>query len=400
MKAIRGLLTSVLLSASILIPIDSARCQSGGGQLFLLSGFPTSKYPSTLPTVLYRFNNSGTLEVAKTLSNGPADAVLIDYDDALLAVTSPSLDANAVTIADFSAGLPADTKPLGRDNSAYVYDTRIIKSKVGDPLTLVVRIGGTDKAFLKAAIHSSALPLANFGPSNCSLLIAGSFGVGVVWSDGIQIRANSDKLSSMPAFARDIPCSLDFDLPPQQSPVASATQFLDVNTNEVAVVSSSNEVFSRSDSLGNQLDYIYYKPTQAWQTVNVPGSVSWPRGIGGWIAYVVADKSGDHKNPSNNAEIRAGEDKATAIELNESGAYFPGILFLFNAATGRQYVINTGARDSEPLFISGTTAYFRVGASVYSAELGRKESIDLAASRLLITDPRLAQVHWAFMSPQ
>lgn len=400
MKAIRRLLTSVLLSASILIMVDSARCQSGGEKLFLVSGFPTSRYPSTLPIVLYRFNNTGMLEIVKTLSNSPADAVLIDYDDEFLAVTSPSLGANDVTTVDFSTGLPADTEPLGRDNSAYVYDTRIIKSKAGGPPTLIVRLGGADKPFLTAAINSSALSLTNLGPSNCSLLIAGSYGVGVVWSDGIQIRASSGKLSSTPAFARDIPCALDLSLPPQQGPIASATQFLDVNTNEVAVVSSSNKVFSSVGSLGSQLDYICYKPTETWRSVNVPGSVSWPRGIGEWIAYVVADKSADHKATSRDVDMKANEDIATSVELNESGAYFPGMLFLFNTATGRRYVIDTGARDSEPLFISGTTTYFRVGTSIYSAELGTKEYIDLAASHLLSKDPRLAQVHWAFMSPQ
>lgn len=154
-------------------------------------------------------------------------------------------------------------------------------------------------------------------------------------------------------------------------------------------MSSSDQQFPDPTGLGYRIDYVYYRASRAWQTVRVPGSHSWARGTGSWLAYVVAEPFHGMQSP--------GKEERRRSELTQGHSVdeiFLDTLFLYNSATGKSYQLDTGQGDSEPLLVSGDKLYYRVNDSIYMATIGAGAFHN---STLVATDSVLSQAHWAFM---
>ena len=147
---------------------------------------------------------------------------------------------------------------------------------------------------------------------------------------------------------------------------------------------------------------MYSEASKEWKSVRLPGSVTFCRAFGEWAAFVMAEgstaerrkeaagKTHEDVNPELGASIDA--------ILDHTGRYFPGALDLYNASTARSYVLTTGVRDSEPLLIAGDILYFRVNDGLYRADLGALSSMDMSDATPVVSDPRILNVHWAFLS--
>ena len=373
-------------------------CQTGPDSVFLVSGFPTGRYVSSIQSTLYMLGTSGSLQKIQTISDSQADAILPDYEDGIVVISSPSLVPSKMDVIHFRDRLSIETRPLAFDSSKSVVGTRILANSGSEPpLVLFQERAGVALGSETVAFSNVSEEAVSLNPERCLMVGQGSFGVAVVWSDAIRVRLVSGNLSVMPSISKQTMCHPNLQSPKGLEQADAGDLFLDVDTKKLSVVSSTGQRSLYSGVIGYQLVHVLYKPTGTWHDVHVPGYVSWPRGFGNWVAYVVATRGSTGESATSPLGPETKTDQTNA-EFDESGADFPGKLFLYNAALDRSFTVTTGRRDTEPLLIDDNTLYFRVDSSVYRTELGGSAALNLADAKLVATDPRISNIHWAFLS--
>jgi hypothetical protein len=116
--------------------------------------------------------------------------------------------------------------------------------------------------------------------------------------------------------------------------------------------------------------------TGEWSSLLMEGAETEPRLVNGWLAGVIADQ-----DPRTNYEIRAG----VGAMLREESV-------IINPLTGIMFKVHLGD-SSEVLWIQGDTAYYRAGENLYRALIDKDVFFERT---LLIADPRVRHIHWAF----
>jgi hypothetical protein len=121
---------------------------------------------------------------------------------------------------------------------------------------------------------------------------------------------------------------------------------------------------------------VYNRLTQNWHSYVVGGAATWLRLTNGWLTGVVADP-----DPETDYATRKG---------------FPPILredvVLVNPMEGHVFTVHLG-KGCEVLWIEGSDVYYRVGTDLYKAKIQNDDFVDRT---LLLSDPRMRSIHWAF----
>lgn len=354
-KDLRKVIAVALLVGVSIVSKTSTVAQSGQNSLFLLSGFPLSAYPISMPTQLYQVVNDSTLALIDTLSETSPTSIQMNFDDGLIRITSEVNGVPSQEIVSFEGG---------RSSGQFAFP------------------GGQPDQ-----VRNGCQPVSSSGAS----------GVAIEWSSNVTVHVQTDKLVLPRSLSsRANLCSLDLSLPSDMHPSKQSIMFLQADNKDVAVLESNDEIKLIPNNIGFRLAHILNKSLGVWHTIQVPGSVSWCRAFGNWVTYVVV---GGSNNGERAKALQATNEKEgfTADELlDESGRIFPGKLYLYDSATGRSFTINTGQRDSEPILVSGDTLYFRVNSSIYKKDLGESATIDISDCHLILSDERIVNVHWAF----
>lgn len=116
-----------------------------------------------------------------------------------------------------------------------------------------------------------------------------------------------------------------------------------------------------------------------WHSVIVPGDVSTCQPLNGWI----------------NCQVLY-SDRRTEWQSHRGYPAIPtDSIVLINPSTRQQLIFDLGA-DSEILWIESDTVYYRSGESLYRARLGDTDIVD---RQLILTDPRVKYIHWAYRLP-
>jgi hypothetical protein len=331
-----------------------AVCQSPSQSLFLISGFDRSEFSISMPTHLYRVDDGAGLEAVLVLSAESPGEILPNYEERTVAIRS------------LGYGIAPHI------GSLLHFDDPLSVERVSEDGPEAIDRQGCKPAFAE-----------------------GQFGVGPVWSDAFQVFLSNGKLILPPTeSASKSLCSLGLPAPTGLTVGPETLIYFQAHTPALSVLASNDERQPDAEGLGSRLFHVYSASNPGWKTVRVPGSVSFCRAFGSWAAFVVAEGPSTKSQGEGEAE---GYRDINAI-LDHTGRYFPGTLFLYDSATDQSYKVNTGRRDSEPLLIAGSTLYFRVDASLYRTELQGSSVLNLADAKLVLTDPRIANVHWAFLS--
>ncbi len=164
-----------------------------------------------------------------------------------------------------------------------------------------------------------------------------------------------------------------------------------------------------ASSMGDGASRLYIRngSSAKWRILVVPGSQPRVKMIDSWVMGEAASDDLGRESPGASerrryhqryreeaARNRQREGRlATDQVFGAHKSYFPGILFLINAATARYFEIRTGQGDSEILLVHQGTVYYRVNDSLFAAPL-KEDSI--GPSRLLARDDVIPDVHWAF----
>jgi len=121
---------------------------------------------------------------------------------------------------------------------------------------------------------------------------------------------------------------------------------------------------------------IYHRATNVWKSIMVGGAETALRVTNGWLTGVIADP-----DPETNRDIHRG---------------FPSILrdevVLINPWDDHAITVRLG-KGCEILWVEDETVYYRVGTDLYKARIGKDDFVD---RELLLSDPRIEFVHWAF----
>ena len=137
--------------------------------------------------------------------------------------------------------------------------------------------------------------------------------------------------------------------------------------------------------------FIHALKNHKWATLDIPGNVSRSRLFGMWLASISGNyRAGNEDNPGREDESKQTQ-RSYAFGVGGS-ATIPGKLILDNLDDGRRVTIDAGVEDSEILLVEGAVVIFRVGDSIFRANIEEKK---LGPRRLLLQDPRVEQIHWA-----
>ncbi len=362
--------------------------------LYVVTGFPTPDRPFGVQTRVVSMDHNTPVPLLTLcgLKSG-CDDVLIDYDRRLLVVTSPSVTPSGVDVVSFDEPASSRRATMAYATNMSVIATHILETAKDPQLVLTLGNAHTQALAGFDLFAMTAVPMRweDYG----SVRVGGTFGVGQAWSDAVELRVHDNGLLTPRLRPAEL-AELAFKLPTSISTSNNAIVFLEVNNDRVAVISSSSEQSPNVAGVGFRLDHVYVKATRSWQTVRVPGAASWARGFGRWLAYVVAEPFHGVRSPGKEGrqEIELTPHHSVDELFEQSNAYFPGTLFLYDSATARSYQVETGQGDTEPLLVDGNTFYYRVNSALYQLEIGA----DTKNAVLIGTDPLLSQAHWAFIS--
>ncbi len=185
-----------------------------------------------------------------------------------------------------------------------------------------------------------------------------------------------------------------------------------VNNNNTCVVWIDESDPSKTD-LGFSNLIICNKNDNHWNNYKIKGNYLSMKGFGEWLTGEITAKnigsfikSKVIYKPYNFGNIAPGIEnrkRPTRVwgevfdnRAETFGNYYTGILYLLNVPTRKYIEWNTGQGDSEILLVQDEIVYYRINDAIYKTPIINGEK--LGKSELLIKDPRVPDIHWAFIS--
>jgi hypothetical protein len=172
-----------------------------------------------------------------------------------------------------------------------------------------------------------------------------------------------------------------------------------------AVLASNSRVlimyYWDADNAARTRTIAYDKVKKTWSSVPLPG-IPLVRTFGSILAMPerVERTAATFKEGSDKSNLR----KATSIngpstrfsfeEEERQGRSYSGRLHIYDVATGKSSLLMTNEEDSEVLWADADTIYYRVNDKLYSSKAGIS---GITPGRLIATDDRIRDAHWAFM---
>jgi len=157
---------------------------------------------------------------------------------------------------------------------------------------------------------------------------------------------------------------------------------------------------------------IYNKINNKWILHDFKGSYPAIREFGDWLVGSITEDI--RRLPDDKKEIPIFGIKYRKQEKTEWGdpadirfkellMHPYGILFLYNHKTGAYMewnALENGEHqgDSEILLVQDNTVYYRINDKIYKAPIDNGEK--LGETELLVTDPRIPYIHWAFIAAE
>ena len=123
---------------------------------------------------------------------------------------------------------------------------------------------------------------------------------------------------------------------------------------------------------------VFSRTARTWRSIIVPGNVSSVRALNGWVIGEVIQR---------HLPIDMGESRG-ALSLRT------GSLLLLNPQTMRLTTLDIEGYG-EVLWIESDTVYYRDGEKLFR---GRVADTNLIDRQLILSDPRVKDIHWAFRS--
>jgi hypothetical protein len=405
---------------------------------------PTAESPAFDPKIFRFDRSSGDLKLVATLAlgYGGLDFTLVDFASQHLVLGWPSVTPQNLWIVnmqavespvilplEFSAVPDSSWRPLPRALVAALPDI----TKPGDHVIygdhfIVDGPGGERRVALNVTTFRGRIT-AGFGLNKhprvevldaadlAGLRIQGDFGL----ADSL---GSTDVLEAHVADGKVIVAGIDIGVPapirvapdvhwrvvghdgsttamyvamPRVQPIPKGP-FQELKIPPQSEVRQSDAASSSTENCTSTL-YLRNASSKAWKSVQVPGREPRIKMIDSWLIGAAVCEGFGRESPGA-AERRRYEQnypsnrrREVRSTLGNQYDYYPGVLFLIDAASGRYSEIRTGQGDSEILLVREQTIYYRVNDAIFAAPI---EGQSIGAPILLVRHDAIPDVHWAF----
>jgi len=248
-------------------------------------------------------------------------------------------------------------------------------------------------------------------------IIIGNSGGAVQSDDFLNVYSNSQdgklsipktpKIEDRPTFSIELPDSLWLNKKELLSII--------INNDRLFVLETSS-----SEPLKEEIGFseliIKNKPKNEFYKYRIKGTNANIRNFGEWLVgcvvssdtKVIKDDKGRIKERIKFNRISPGAEERKRVNTRTGAPfddrtkflsiYYPGILYLLNVDTKAYIEWNTGQGDSEILLVQDEIVYCRVNDKIYKVPIINGEK--LGEPELLVTDPSVPDIHWAFIAKE
>lgn len=418
-----SLLRRTLCAAVAILSVIALSMQISAQDLYLLTGTPTPNSDLRFGSAVFQVDPArGALKNVRDVVSKEigVDFVEADYDDRLIVLGYPQVVPStfAVVKMDNPTKETSSTIPLDRKSGVTTHYLLDVPGRgVGQALNLFDATTDAQGRLLENPASDRLAVIWLSGPPRnwevhpwtdmLYVRCSGYFGTAAGSNDFLRVRAGSDGMLSGDILSGH-PENLGIPAPPHLSPPLAKYEdlLLSVNNDEMAVISrigKTKGLYGAADNL-----FVFSKDSSTWKQVSIPAGSSLIRGFRNWIAGTAAELDEQHLRQSPGREKRmagkmhpgTGHRMPEEVSVEEifshlGETYFPGELFLYNAKTGKSYTISTGQGDSEVVLVTDNAVYYRVNDALYRVAVN---SDSLGKPELLVKDPVIFQVHWAFLT--
>ncbi len=185
------------------------------------------------------------------------------------------------------------------------------------------------------------------------------------------------------------------------------TEFVvSVNTERFLIYTKNDSVINKKEELGQLGLIIYDKEIEKWNEFTIKGDLSSNVLFDNWLCGEVINYYSNKeclKTPGKKMRSQKYRETGEPIDLyfEKENIYCPGVLFLLNLKTFKYIewkALENGKPqgDSEILLLQDEIVYYRINDKIYKAPIIKGEKLGEAV--LLVKDPRVPDIHWAFIS--
>jgi hypothetical protein len=182
---------------------------------------------------------------------------------------------------------------------------------------------------------------------------------------------------------------------------------ISVNTENYLIYHITDSTYYDPKSkLGALKILIYDKRIKEWSNYHFKGDLSSYALFDNWlVGEVINYYSNKSMIKTPGGKYRSRTMRGTGMPMDflfeEKKIYCPGILFLFNLKTRKYiewqtYQNGEPQGDSEIILVGDDIVYYRMNDEIYKAPILNGEK--LGKAQLLIKDPRVPDIHWAFIT--
>ena len=388
---------------------------ASGGKLYLLTGTPTPVSNEAFPSDLYQISPGGKLELVREVvpATDGVYSVEVSFDAALVSIASPQANPNRFYVIRMDNPGRPEQHALNYEGSGFNVNLldlpghrtiQLLKNVLPLPGSSQPEEEVTSRLRERTRLLGIDLsPGADLKPLELSdsdyryLVTHGNPGGGIMsasFANSGQLGPNGRALL-ISTVSGPVPVGAELPFSVRGNRGDLITYHV-INSEILAVT-----IKRKSDAITSSRKtvlHVYNRSKGEWESFPIPGNSSGIRDFGSWISVTAADDNRDttgkispgHKNRRTSVVRTGGPADERFAEI---GLYFPGSLFLYNAATHSQYKLETGEGDSEILLVTGTSVFYRVNDQLFSADADAGE---LRNRVLLATADVIRDVHWAF----
>jgi len=144
--------------------------------------------------------------------------------------------------------------------------------------------------------------------------------------------------------------------------------------------------------------YLFNKHSGKWADLTVLGDKTRIQSFGDWISGSVIYSNGDGKlSPGHESRQKDSDLYGPTFDVMTKilRLYYPGKLFIYNIESEQLIEWSTSQGDSEVLYVTDRTIFYRVDNSLYQAAILERKV--LGKSKLVVKDDRVRNIHWMIL---
>ena len=399
-------MVKIKLSWLIILVFSSYYCCANDtmheGNLYLISGSPTTIETTRYATVLYQVNKTSGLKRIRTITTQQqgADFIVPYYDQKLIIIGNKSQD-NYYQYDLLYMNFPELEKSVEVQlcsgcsfRRSYLLEKQHKLYFLIKTLKLIAQ-DKVDIQFLGFDIEKKqAIAIKQ---SDIEYALAFGASSGQYNHDHIQWLSS---LHNRPMFYGTKENFLSWNLPPKLKLADKTLLEQAINNHEMRVITPHSSIIKTKQKGQLLIHYIQDKNTRKWQELAL-NNTTWVRGFGRWL--VTEEQFLGFNRQAELVKLhQERQKKANTPNYNHWLERFhswdiekTGLLHVVNPLDNLHFKINTNEPDSEVLLVQNQQVIYRIADKIFASRINGQA---LTSPELLVQSDEVPAIHWAFIS--